>query len=187
MMRIVQAGLLAALLCLVALPARADGGVTLTRNGDLIDVNIDQPMAVDEVVAALAESFHATVKGSVAGATVGPLRLVQVSLSQALAQILPEKAFVLSYAGGAATPSAIILATAPSGGGGSAPPPQMFAPPQTNLPGPHGPSFAITAQQRAACLMRRSQMKPGHQGGGGQEGPKGDPCVSLQLTAPPVE
>lgn len=129
-------------MCLMASRALAADGLTITRSGERIDIDIAAAQPVDQVVAELASSYRAAVKGSAGAARVGPLHLVDVTLAQALSQILPDKAFALRFASETAAPAQIIIMERSAG---SAPPPRTAPPltdPQAMFRGAGAPGMA---------------------------------------------
>lgn len=183
MTRIFTSSLLAALL-LMQHSAFAADGITLTRHDNLADVDIAAGIAVADVVQALAESYGAEVKGAAPEASIGPVHLVGATLPQALTAVLPNRSFIVKYDQLALAPQLIVLMQPSAHAGGAAPPlaPLPDAASAAVMPPPGGTPGALTAQQRAACLMRRSHMKPGSQNGGGQPDAEGNPCLSPQST-----
>ena len=181
MTRSFMSSLVAALLLMPHTAFAADG-ITLTRHGKLADVEIAAGVAVADAVQALAESYGAEVKGAAPEASIGPVHLAGATLPQALAAVLPNRSFIVKYDQLALAPQLIVLMQTSGHAGGAAPPLALLPdaasaavmPPPGEVPG------ALTAQQRAACLMRRSHMKPGNQNGGGQPDPEGNPCLSPQ-------
>lgn len=185
MTRATISSLLAALL-LMQHSAFAADGITLTRHGNLADVDIVAGIAVADALQALAESYGAEVKGAAPEASIGPVHLVDATLPQALAAVLPNRSFMVKYDQLALAPQLIVLMQPSAHAGGAAPPlaPLPEATSAAVMPPPGEGPGAMTAQQRAACLMRRSHMKPGGQNGGGQPDPEGNPCLSPQLPGP---
>jgi hypothetical protein len=201
--------LLAALIAgalVLAAPAGAAGGMEVTRQGDVVDLNIPEATSLDEVLAALAEAFGATMQGEVGGPSVGPLRLAGVTLNEALVQLLPNRSFTMKFAEGATEPATIIVM------GGTARPVEASAQPVLQLQqqpqpaavglplglgqlipfgkGPAAPNGDIARtdplRRFLACQSRGRLGKPNQQGAGGKIGTEGDPCAPPALAIKPV-
>ncbi len=177
MTRPFASGLVASLLLMPHIAFAADG-ITLSRRGNLADVDIAAGVAVGDAVQALAEAYGAEVKGSAPEASVGPVHLVGATLPQVLSVVLPNRSFMVKFDHQSLAPQLIVLMQPSAHAGGAAPPLPPLPEAAPAAIGP--PPGVLTAQQRAACLMRRSHMKPGGQNGGGQPDAEGNPCLPAQ-------
>lgn len=93
-------------------PAVAAEPVTVSLDGGLLNVTVSEPVPLGDVLTGIADQYGATIEGAPEDQSVGPVRLVGVSLHQALSELLQKRSFSVRYADGAAEPSAIIVAGA---------------------------------------------------------------------------
>jgi len=93
-------------------PAVAAGPVTVSRDGDFLSVTVSETVPLGDVLGGIADQYGATIEGAPEDQSVGPVRLVRVSLHQALSELLQKRSFSVRYADGAAEPSVIIVAGA---------------------------------------------------------------------------
>lgn len=84
--------------------------LTVARDGKLFTITITEPMPVEDVLEEIAEVLGAEVEGAEEAGGVGPLKLVRVSLHQALGEIMPKRSFSMKYADGSEDPALIVIA-----------------------------------------------------------------------------
>ncbi len=102
-----------ALMLFVPLAAQAeesDEPITVSREGDLFTIGISETSPVEDVLDLIAEETGSELKGEEDTGEVGPMKLVRVSLHQALREILQKRAFSMKYEEGSDDPSLIVIA-----------------------------------------------------------------------------
>lgn len=89
--------------------ARAVEGVAIARAGDLVDLAIAEPAPLPDVLAALADAYGASIEGGSPQESVGPIRLVGVTLAEALTRVLPSHSFAMKLNSQSGAPETIIV------------------------------------------------------------------------------
>jgi hypothetical protein len=84
--------------------------IAISREGKLFNITLTEAQPVEDVLDELAGALGAVVEGGEDSGDVGPLKLVRVSLHQALREILQKQSFSMKFTEGSADPALIRIA-----------------------------------------------------------------------------
>jgi hypothetical protein len=84
---------------LSVMPAWADDAVEVTVADGLVNLNVDEPVPLTDVLNQLAILFPTTIEGESGSAIVKPVRIDRMTIAETLALILPGRSFVIESSG----------------------------------------------------------------------------------------